>query len=195
MPKPIQNPIVGQALQLAFGLQGRVEPSLDEIITPVVVVGELGRGAPPPVQGIASARGSQPAVATEYFRARFESPGNILAVIRRIHFRFPTAGILFAQFDNADPPEVPTAGKAFTDGRLTDVGRSPSSVITYGTKSAILPGRQWGAWVPTDGLTMDVNWIVGSGRQDQFGFLEFGFSVANVACDVFTIEWQEYSLV
>ena len=41
MSLPIQTPVVGQLLQRAFGIKGRVRPALDEIIVPVVNVADL----------------------------------------------------------------------------------------------------------------------------------------------------------
>ena len=47
MPKNINNPTVGRALTRLFNLQGRVQPSLDEIVLPVVQVANIAQEAPP----------------------------------------------------------------------------------------------------------------------------------------------------
>lgn len=195
MPKQIQNPIVGQALQRAFGLQGRVDPALDEVVTPVVVLGDLQQNTAPDAALAASAFIFQSAVAGQNFTVRFEIPGNMLAQIHAVHIRPATASPVRVKFSNTGPAQANVAEKSLNDGRLIEAGISPAAVVTYGTQAAALANSQLLLWAPTDGLTWEpLHAIVGSGLPNQFGFLELQVSTVNVSCYL-GIEWKEYRQV
>lgn len=195
MAKRIQNPVVGQALQRAFGLQGRVDPSLDEIIVPVVNLGDIGQNSPPDISGVAIARADQGGVAGEVYRARFEVPGNVLAVIQRIYVRTTTLQTFRVNFVSPGAARAFTASKAYTDGRLLDAGLSPAGVLTFGTDPAPLPTYQWSFAAPTDGVIVaPPGLVVGSGREGQFGFLEFSGTGVNTPVFL-SLQWREYRVV
>lgn len=200
MPKQIQNPLVGQALQYLFGLQGRVEPSLDEIVVPTVQIGDLSRGGPPGITRSASAAFSQAAGGAGQFSvARFEVPGNVVARIDSMVVRVSgAAATLIITHGSTFATPANTAQKSLKDGRLLQAGEVAAGVVTYGTQGVTpfaptTSERYFLAsnalvTIPTPGL------IVGSGLPGQFGFMEFGLITPNLQLDA-TIQWTEFRLV
>lgn len=196
MPQVIQNPVVGQLLQRAFNLQGRVRPALDEIIVPTVSLGELAPGSAPPITRAATARFSQAAVVGERFVARFEVPGNVIAVINALSIQASTAGPVFVHFGSSIAAGATTAQKSYADGRLIDQGETPAAVLTYDTQVGNLATIDWGvSGNPTTGQRFEPRgWVVGTGRRDQFGFLEFNYGTDNLTVGG-ALEWTEYAIV
>ena len=194
MPKQIQNPVVGQLLSQVFNLQGRVEPALDEIVTPTVQVADLGRGSPSPIVRGVVHQCLQGGVAGELFTARLEVPGNVIARVRRVHLYSASAAFFVAKFTNAGGPQANTAVKEVTDGRLSNRDVPAASVLTYGTQVGGLPATTWRVRVPTEGVTFEpAHWIVGSGCANQFGFMEFQLQSANVQV-LLCLELEEYTI-
>lgn len=193
MPKQIQNPTVGQILQRAFGLQGRVQPALDEIVVPVVSIGDLGQGNVPPVTGRATSWAFENPGAGDYARARFEVPGSIVALIEAVHVRLSASGNFGVRFTNTGAAIGTAQPKSYADGRLTTAGLSPAGVLTAGQDPAALAGRQANYWATTDGISLFPNWIVGSGDPGQFGFIEFAPGTAATAMSL-NIQWREYRI-
>lgn len=199
MPKQIQNPLVGQALQYAFGLQGRVDPALDEIVIPVVSVGDLSRGGPPGISRAASAAFSQAAVVGEFAVARFEVPGNVVARIDRLVVRSSAAAAtLVVTYGSTFPTPANTAQKNLKDGRLREANQVPAGVLTFGTQvpTPFAPTTSERYFLASNVLTVLElpGAVVGSGLAGQFGFLEFGLITNNVQLDA-TLHWTEFTLV
>ena len=195
MSSVIQDPRVGQLLQNVFGLQGRMEFYLENGIVPTLTVGDLGRGAQPPVVRRATAAFRQAAVAAERFTARFEIPGNMIALITKMNI-VPATGVVRsrAKFSSVGAALASTASKSLTDGRLIEVGQAPAGVLTFGTRATSITDEWRGVADNTGGLTYEPGWVIGSGKADQFGFFEFQVETTNL--EVFgSLEWIEYQLV
>ena len=199
MPKPIQDPTVGQLLQRAFGLVGRVRPALDEVIIPVVNVADLAKGSEVPLTRRASASfGEAAGGAGVHIVARLEVPPNIIAVVERIIARTTGFANLLAHFGSILPAPANVATKSFTDGRLIARGEQPAAVLTSGQDpTPALTTWDWRAvcsnLAEQQLVLNDVGWVVGDGRPGQFGFLEFGLAETNVGLQM-AIEWTEYQL-
>lgn len=200
MAKDIGNPGVSELLTQAFQLQGRVRMQLEESIVPVVSLGDLSIGSPPPITRHAVATWDQPAIAAERFVMRIEVPGNIIAVITRIAFvPIATAVQIAVLFGSSFPAPTTAALKSFTDGRLLDAGNQfPALVVVVGTQVANLAG-QFSLQI-ADGASANSfeylprGWVLGTGRPGQFGFIEFASSVLNGRVRG-SIEWDEYQIV
>lgn len=203
MAIPIQTPSVGTALQAAFGLQGRVRPYLEESIIPVVTLGDLGQGSAPYIRRHAAASWQQAAVAAEYPSIRIEAIPGTIAVITNVrafagaagNFRFGFPGNAASLAAQAN-----TAAKGFTDGRILtgapSGAQAPASVMTFGTAAALVAPYQSlmrvQANVPQ--AIEPVGWVIGTGSNGLYGFLEIQFDQANNVCHG-TVEWDEYSLL
>jgi hypothetical protein len=201
MPQPIQNPALGQVLQRAFNLVGRVRPYLDEVIVPVVSLGELGEGSAPPVIRSAAAQYTLGGGGAGTFQVgRFEIPGNNIATIDRIAVTAAAQTYFLINHGSSITAPANTADKAYKDGRLLEVGETPAGVVTYENAAAVLGTLQERYLVDNlvqPGLVVPFppgKTIVGSGRPGQFGFLEWGLLAANTAIRL-TIHWTEYQLV
>jgi len=196
MGQPINVPFVGAALQRLFGLKGRVSPSLEEFIVPMVVVGDVSQGSAPDVSRACVHQCIQAPVAGQRFRARLEIPGGLLCKVDTIYVRCDTPGFFEVQFVNVSGAQAATAAKAFTDGRLLAEGQLPASVLTFGTQAANLVTEEFGTFISADPVTIikPKNWIIGSGDPTQFGFLEFGQQSANAQV-MFALELTEYAIL
>lgn len=195
MSTPIQRPDVGEALRQYFRLVGRVRPTLEEYVVPVVSVGDLAQGGAP----AASAQASFSIVKTaggagNYSGFRLEVPGGMIARIDQIWLQTSTAGLGEFKFTGTGAGFGNSANKAFTDGRLTDQGLEPATVVTFGNRASGLSGEHSIVRVTVDGVILEPGWVVGSGRPDQFGFLEFGLVTANTDLNA-TILVTEFPLV
>lgn len=198
MAKQIQNPTVGDVLRQAFDIKGRVSPLLEEFVVPTVLIGDLGRGAPPAFIRHAVARFSQGAVVGQRAVWRFEMPGGMIAVMRRFWYRpVGSNGSIVTFFGSSIAPPAGTATKVFTDGRLAGQN-NPAGVLTFGTQVGNLATNQFviNAVQDPDAFAFEppAGWVVGSGIAGQFGFLEQNFSVDNIGIDV-VMEWDEYQIL
>ena len=204
MAEPIQNPLVGQVLQSAFGLQGRVRPSLETFVIPTVSLGDLSLGMTPDVARSASAFIDIAAVVGEQATLRFESIGGVICAIRQIHlFGDDDFTFIWAHRGNAAAIAAlgTTEDKGFCDGRLLagapSGAQAPSGVLTDGTQVAALANPTGSIRVlATAGLVgfRPNNWFVGTGRPGLVGFLEMQCNTANSRIRG-SIEWDEYPAV
>lgn len=200
MGQAIQRPDIGAALQRYFALVGRVRPELEEFVLPVVSVGDLAAGGAPPVVRRVTASFSQAAVAAQVFQARFEIPGSMLAVIRQVNINAPGGAALNIRFHQAGNvatigAQANTAPKSFTDGRLLEENQLAGGVLTFGTQAAALATTESLYRVyAAQSLVLTPDWVVGTGRADLFGFLEFESNTANAAV-AGTLMWDEYQIV
>ena len=180
MSQPIQNPVVGSLLQKAFNLQGRVRPTLEEFVVPVVSLGDLSTGAEPPVVRRASCGIIQAAVVGQSFTARFEVPGGVLAVIRslRLYCDGTARRLRVFHAGNAASIAAPATGAdhGYCDGRLlagSGITQTPAGQCFFGTQAASLVTVNAQYPVSVDGLVYDdPGWVVGTGAGGVFGFLE-----------------------
>lgn len=203
MAQPIQDPTVGVVLQGLFKLQGRVRPALEEFIIPTVQVADISQGARPATRRRAVAGIAQAAVAGQVFQARFEIPGGMIAVIRRINLSSTTGAMnIRFNFPGNAASIAALAGvsaKAFTDGRLLPGAPSgaqqPAGVLTFGTNAAALATTQAVFRLfATQELVIYPDWVVGTGHPQLVGFLEFESNTANAQV-AGSVEWDEYPIV
>jgi len=191
----IQEPGVGQALQAAFNLQGRVRPVLEEYIVPTVMIADFSAQASGvPLARSAAARLTVGATIGEMATMRFEMPAGMLAKIVRFH-AFPSAdGNLAFSFSSAGAPQAVPFIADFLDGRLVQLGQTPVAGATGGTQiGTIAPiSLMYRAQNAIGGLTLEPeHWVVGSGVPGQFGFFEAQLTNVNSQCQ-FAMEWIEY---
>lgn len=201
MSQVIQTPKVGELLTDAFGLKGRVRPSLEEYIVPTISLGDLSLSiAPGPVRH-AAALINQAAVAAQRWVARFEAPPGVLCVIRQIAIR-SSGGLtqLSAQYVGNVPTITPgtTCAKSFTDGRLlvgSGTTQTPSGILLSGTQVAALAAPVFQVSVPAEGLIYlpPGGWVVGGGAGAS-GYLEMQMPVVNITA-FGGIEWDEYQVL
>lgn len=206
MGKQIQRPEIGAALTRLTRLTGSYAPELEESILPVINVGELGIVMQPPVRRQASLIHTIAAVALQFPTWRFEVPGSILAVIRKIWIQPSTTSAHFNMFSAASilvPPAGIIRGD-FTDGRLSGIDplsganlQDPAGFIGAGTQVAPLAAITWRAGVITafpGTFFDDLGWVVGSGGPDTPGFMEFQYGVLNEQIR-FRMEWDEFQVI
>lgn len=199
MAQPIQNPGVGVALQRYFNLVGRVRPQLEEFVIPTVSVGDLAGGGPPAVSASAQSRLVVAAGgAGQLANIRFDVPGGIVAVVKKVNFRAGAASTILGRPGSTFAAPA-TAGTArLTDGRLLEQGvTSPACNIFGGTSAAGVAGHTWR--LPFDpavesSVIYEPDWVIGSGRAGQFGFFEWSLDVANTELQM-VLEWIEYPVV
>ena len=202
MALPIQRPEIGAALQKLLGLQGRVQPKLDEFVIPTISVGALDLGSAPPVVRKAVVSINESAVALQRFVGRFEAVPGTICVLRKINL-FSSAGA--ANFSCRFPGNATTVGpfanlrtSAFTDGRLLagsgGGAQGPSGRVTTGTQAATLGAMTFQVRIPADGLSYDIpgnGWVIGNGLIE--GFMDFQIALDNSTIQG-SIEWDEYAL-
>lgn len=207
MSKEITSPWVGDALGASFGLRGRVGVNLDETVVPVAIVSNDELASPPTLVRRAVNTAFEAAVVGEFFLARFELPAGTLGVIREMEFLNigGTGGtIRFGFPGNAATiaAQANVASSSFTDGRLLPGSpggaQLPAGVLTTDTSAVALATFSYGLRLPAAGapgrLRIRPDWIIGTGTQQLVGFLEMGFSVANMGIGMSMI-WDEHSLV
>jgi hypothetical protein len=193
MAKDIGDPTVGAALQALFRLQGRVKIGMEEFVIPTVQVADLSVSAAPALAAGAAAQLSVVGVAAQRTTWRFEIPGSMFAQVLAFNI-FMLAGTRFnVAFTAAGPGHAGIAGKALTDGRLTQRGLEPAGVMTGGATAAAPIGAQWRTELAANEERRfePKHWIVGSGLEAQFGFIEFQAGTANIG-GTLSIEWAEY---
>lgn len=207
MAKDINNPLVGELLQRAFDLKGRVRPSLEEFIVPTISLGDLSLSLGPSIKRHAACRVAQAAVSGQRFVFRFEAIPGTICVITRVFFHSAAGATEFAGAFVGNAATVSglgsTALKGYTDGRLlpgTPFGApvQPSGVVTFGTQ--VGPGgilALFSIQVPAAGLVYEPppgTWVVGTGGSSLFGFLE-GFLALNNTLVTGGFEWDEYPVL
>lgn len=198
MAKTIQNPDVAQQLQKLFGLVGRVRPALDDVVVPVVQVGDLSAGGNPPFVRRAAASHGIAAVPAEYPSWKFEIPAGIGALITKVYAEGPGTAPreLWVNFNDADPGVIyaNTATSQFADQR---VGSStPAGRLHYDTQA---PG--WATYrfkIPGNGVTTPIivtnpGWVV-AGIDNAPGYLNFQGETVNETWPNFSLEWVEFNL-
>lgn len=192
MPKQINTPNPGQRLVGLFGLKGRFQPVLDEVIVPVVDV-----GAQEVNERHCSAEASTGAAAGEFSCARLSNfdlstldwTGKI-AVVDRVTIRGATAQNYYFLIGGTWTLGSLTAGvKGYTDSAYA--GQSPLASITYGTTtfdnaaSSILT-----KWVATGGVSINLpGWVISNGVA-----LFVQADTANQGFDI-SIEWYERDVI
>ena len=195
MPQKIQNPRVAEALQRAFNLVGRVRPALDEVVVPVVTVGTLGAGSPPPVVQAATARFSQSAVPAEYTTWRLETPPNVLAWVKSVTVAAAAAVTMHVAFPgNSAALSAPanTANEAITDNRIN--AAAPAGSLSYGTDANALPAAAFRYLLPNSTVVIRPNrWLIGG--SDEYEFIEFQLTSVNVGVNAVAVEWEEYRVL
>lgn len=199
MAKDIQSPTVSQALQQAFRLQGRVRPSLDEIIVPTISVGAVGQGVTPGVSFKAAGRVSVAAGgAGTNSQMRLECPGSILLRLDRVIMAAGATGAFFFGLGATFPTDPTTQGNhQFLDGRLRQgLGLEPAGVVLGDSAAAAGPTGA-PVRIPYLSTAGAVTWtpnnlIVASGDPNNFAFLECSFGTNNTATDVY-FEWTEFA--
>lgn len=192
MPKQVQNPNVSRQLVEQFGVVGRMRPSLDEIIVPVVTVADLGRGAPPPTSRQATAFAAAGTLAGEYATFQLSVPAGIGARIDRLIYWPTTAGLLRVRFD-ADGTLAPWSNSSngfWTDGRVES--DRAAGVLSYDSTAGFAQQR-FVAPAPTTGLFLeDVGWVI-AGVNGSEGVVQFMNETIDETARL-SVSWTEFTL-
>lgn len=201
MPLKVQTPLVGQALQRLFSIQGRVVPVLEESIVPMVLVGDVSQGGTPDVQRAAVASGVAAAVAAEFSSANLQVPPGVIAKILAITCWPAAETNLLVSFANQAIALAAQPQTRFTDNRLAGgvtVLQTPASVMNVGTSGAqTFPVHAtYRAHTTSLGVRIEpAHWFVGGlsvvGTAGQAGQLELQMELANTTA-IFCIEWAEF---
>ena len=197
MPFPIQTPLIGQALQRFFRIQGRVDPQLETSIYGYVQLGDLSRGQTPPVIRSATAFFDQAAVAAQRFVMQMRVPMGTLVNIKRLQFNpvnvSPNMNVGFGDTFAVTPTNAVTS--SFADGRVLDLGQAPAAVILTDTQVATLATAHWQTLLTQNVPNfIDVDgWLVGSTDQDGTGVIEFSSASVNGRV-IGTLEWDEFQI-
>ena len=195
MAKDIQNPRTGNLLTDHFGLVSRVRVGLEEFVTPVAIVADLGAGAVPPICRSCTAQFSLQIVAMERPVWQFVCPTGIIA--RITSFWVISSDLLtdiFIHFGNsfAVVPGTPII-PVFTDQRLAATPvQQPSCTLRADTQIPALAGQEWRRLLVAGGEVEyhPKNWLIG-GTPNVQGTLEFAGSVVANGVNV-TMEWDEF---
>jgi len=191
MPLPIQNARISKLIHDAYNIVGRYRARIDETVVPVAIVDNFAEGGGFPEVRRASATFRQAGVAGQVTVARFETPPNILGVIRQITLNVGGTGLVRAFFGSSIAAPANTAAKAFIDGRVRNRGEIPGGVLTFGTQVGALVATHWTCEViNTNGRIVD-NLLWPIGQVAAFDFMELEVNGNNVALDV-AIVWDEY---
>lgn len=195
--KKIQRPGTGTLLTDHFRLISRVNPELEEFVVPTAQVADLSLGATPPICRSATMQFSNSPVAAQRSVWRIESPPGIILKIK--HFwvlNVDVAGDLTVHFGNS-LAVVPTvaATSRFTEGRLTGA-ELPGGLVLHDTQVATLAAFEWRRFLGVLGEIeySPPNWVVGTGRPGEFGFIEFLATAIQNSVNV-AIEWDEFSVI
>lgn len=198
MPFPIQTPVPGELLRREFGLRGRLDVQLDQVIVPVVNVADLAQGAGIPVERTVVGRFSQVAVAGEQFVFQMVVPPNTLVKLRRLHIWSQTAASDFKVHHGNALAAAPAnlAEIRFADGRLlTPEFINPVVFPTYGTAAVALGANYEEIYrcdVAAQAIDVDLSHtVVGANDSVSYGYWEMCCDVANQKV-VGTLVWTEY---
>lgn len=188
MPVQIQTPTPGQRLVRLFGLKGRFQPLLDEIVVPIVDV-----GAEQIVSRAAWGAGTVAAAAGEFAIAHvLNADASTLdwtgkqVRIDRIHLHGATAGLWYFGIGSTWTLGLQGAmTSAFKDSGLS--GQAPVATpeigrTTFDNAASALIIKQ----VAAGGVSIDFNDVLLSNGLDFW----VQTSVANDACEI-SFEWTE----
>jgi len=190
MPLPIQNARISKLIHEAYNVVGRYRARIDEVVVPVAIVDNLTQGGAFPEVRRAATTGTQGAVAAEKDVWRFETPPNILGVIRQISIHVVLTGRILVHFGSSIAAPGTFAKKAFIDGRLRNAGLEPAANFVFGTQIGALADPHYIIKViQTNGRIIDVEWPIGN--QNAFDFVEFQYDSANQQAEI-SIIWDEY---
>jgi len=190
MPLPIQNARISKLIHEAYNVVGRYRARIDEVVVPVAIVDNLTQGGAFPEVRRAASKGLVSAVALERAVWRFETPNNILAVIRQLSFRVTLTGRILVHFGSSIVAPGTFAPKAFIDGRLRNRGEEPAANFVFGTQVAVLGvEHMFYKVISTNGLFVPVEWPIG--QKNAFDFVEFLYDSENEAGEM-GIVWDEY---
>lgn len=195
--KKIQRPDAGTLLTEHFRLTSRVSPQLEEFIIPTAQVSDLSIGATPPTCRSGAMQFSNSPVVGERSVWRFESPPGVICKIKRFWcLNVDVDGDLTAHFGSS-LAVVPTvaATSRFTDGRLTGL-EPPAGLVLHDTQVGLLAAFEWRRFIPllTDITIEPNNWVAGTGRRGEFGFIEFLLTGVASSVNV-SMEWDEFTVV
>lgn len=192
----IQRPDIWIALQRFFRMTGKGQLQLEPFIIGTVQVGDLSIGQTPPVMRHAIASFGQNGVAVERTVWRFECPAGVICLIRSMVVRpFSNDCNLTGFFGSSIVAPTNVATKAFTDGRIGS-SEEPAGVLTSDTQVGGLGTLDYRRWIKTgeaNEIVPPLGWVVGTGAQDGFGFLEFSSALDAEGVDV-SMEWDEYQI-
>jgi len=190
MPLPIQNARISKLIHDAYNIVGRYRARIDETVVPVVVVDDFSEGGGFPEVRKAAARAFIGSVVGEFAVARFETPANVLAVVRQLSLIGGGNDSLHVFFGSSIVAPATAAPKAFIDGRIRNRGETPAGVLASDTQVAALATVHMQIPViSTNGRVVDVEWPIG--QVAAFDFVEFLFDRANSLLDI-SLTWDEY---
>lgn len=204
MAKELQEPRLAAGLTRLFRLVGTYVPRLDELVSPVVVVGQTE--APPPVVRKATTAFFIPAVAGQFPSWRLETPKGIFLQIRRLWIAPGGNGHVLAMSMNRDLTLFPALGtyaaRQYVDSRVSDTISSasatpppaPAGQCSFGNTALDLltfPPRWRYVYNGPIAITeSNLGWVMGSDAGPCCW--AFQFNVVNLTCGV-SIEWDEFT--
>jgi hypothetical protein len=175
-----------------FGFVGRYRPKLDEVVVPVVQVGNVELDQEPPPTRRAILASALAGVVGEMPVFRFETPAGVFAIIERINLN-PAGLWTFRWGATLAAPATLVTTFGFTDGRLRESGQTPGCRVAHDTYVGGIATYQYrfrlsgrsGA-LSTDQLAP--MWTIG--RRNAADFLEIGLNVANTTIE-YSMQWVE----
>jgi len=190
--------LIAGRLSKLLGLQGRVKPSLEEYVIPTIQVADLAQGGLPPVTRRCVIQFDVAGVVGEVATVSFEVPGGVLAVLRNLKCNSAAdANLLMFVGSSVNTAGFTEKSGVLVDGRLRATESESAATFVFGTQAGALAQIDWRMGAPA-GISLELivnnlGWAVGSGRPDQFGFMEFQLESSNTT-GRFTVEWDEYQI-
>jgi len=195
---PINFPKIGETLQRAFGLKGKIPMMLGQEVIPTSIVGDQSVAQEPPILRSCVAHFDFGAVVGERFVMTLTLPANVIGIIREIDIEPAGANSLFRVFFGASiTPPATAQVTSFTDGRLlATAGQEPAGVLLANTQVAVLGTTQYLAKLTADirNLIHPNNWVAGVGDPSGTGTIEMQGDVANLRFRG-SIQWDEFLIV
>jgi len=193
MPLPIQNSRISTLIHAAYNTVGRYRARIDETVVPVCVVDDFTAGSSFPVVRRAASQARETAVANERATFRFESPPNILCVVRQLYILPSTQDFISINFGSTVAAPANISAPVYIEGRIRTKGESPGGRLASDTQVAALSPFQLRFLVTTAGgnqpFLANVEWPIGQATNNDF--LEIQFNPVNVTCQM-SIIWDEY---
>ncbi|MEN8184448.1 MAG: hypothetical protein ABFS46_18135 [Myxococcota bacterium] len=144
MTKEIQNPRVSSALQEEYNTVGRIRPVLDEVVVPVVLVGNVEEKRAAVVRRGSFALDATPVGPGGLIRFTLQCPRSVLIRITDI-FACSEGAIdqLHARWDAAVGLGGALVPPVYMDGRLRETGQNPALEVRSQEIAVAPTNPQW----------------------------------------------------
>lgn len=191
MSQPIQDPGVGTALQRFFRLVGRVRPSLEEYVIPVVSVGDISQNSEPAVSRLCIAQEFTGSVAPDFPTFRIEAQAGTVVRLRKLWFRTQSASYFYLSRAALGTVSTPVTA-VLSDARAPG---TPNSEVYEDDTTSIASGALMRLWGSTSMQEVDLSHIILSPRENAaIDWVTFQHSVAGESV-VWTLLWEEFPIV